>query len=151
MSSYRPAIEDPFNAFYRDMEAYLPGAAPPIGQRSSERTPLRLRTSQQTCIVGTASGPQINLPLAEGDGMPVGLSLLGARGSDEMLLAFARQIGSETGPLIFAKAIICRGAAKTEILPSASASEVALGLRRTSAEPSTQRGINHDHHHIRFS
>ena len=27
MSSYRPAIEDPFNAFRRDTEAYLPGAA----------------------------------------------------------------------------------------------------------------------------
>ena len=36
--------------------------------------------------------PQINLPLAEVDGLPVGLSLLGARGSDEMLIAFAREI-----------------------------------------------------------
>ena len=73
------------------------GPAPPIGQRLSERTSLRLRTSQLTCIAGTTGGPQINLPLAEVDGMPVGLSLLGARGSDEMLIAFARAIGTETG------------------------------------------------------
>ena len=80
---------------------YLPtavGPAPPIGQRLSERTSLRLRASQLTCVAGTTSGPQISLPLAESDGMPVGLSLLGARGSDEMLIAFARKIGTETGP-----------------------------------------------------
>ncbi len=74
------------------------GPAPPIGQRLSERTSLRLRTSQLTCIAGTTGGPQINLPLAEVEGMPVGLSLLGARGSDEMLIALARKIGTETGP-----------------------------------------------------
>jgi Asp-tRNA(Asn)/Glu-tRNA(Gln) amidotransferase A subunit family amidase len=32
------------------------------------------------------------------DGMPVGLSLLGARGSDEKLIALARKIGAEAGP-----------------------------------------------------
>ena len=73
------------------------GPAPPIGQRLPERTSLRLRTSQLTCIAGTTGGPQISLPLGEVEGMPVGLSLLGARGSDEMLLAFARKIGTETG------------------------------------------------------
>ena len=74
------------------------GPAPPIGQRLSERTSLRLRTSQLTCIAGTTGGPQISLPLAEVEGLPVGLSLLGARGSDEMLIALARKIGTETGP-----------------------------------------------------
>jgi len=73
------------------------GPAPPIGQRLSERTSLRLRTSQLTCIAGTTGGPQINLPLAEVEGTPVGISLLGARGSDEMLLAFAQKIGSGSG------------------------------------------------------
>jgi len=74
------------------------GPAPPIGQRLSDRASLRLRNSQLTCIAGTTGGPQINLPLAEVDGMPVGLSLLGARGSDEMLIALARKIGAEAGP-----------------------------------------------------
>ena len=45
-----------------------------------------------TCIAGTSGRPQINLPLAEVGGLPVGLSLLGARGADAMLLAFARDM-----------------------------------------------------------
>ncbi len=74
------------------------GPAPPIGQRSSDRASLRLRNSQLTCIAGSTGGPQINLPLAEVDGMPVGLSLLGAKGSDEKLIALTRKIGAEAGP-----------------------------------------------------
>ena len=53
-----------------------------------------MRLSQLTCIAGTTGGPQIILPLAVVEGMPVGLSLLGARGDDEMLIAFAREIAS---------------------------------------------------------
>jgi amidase len=48
--------------------------------------------SALTCVAGTTGTPQINLPLAEVDGLPVGLSLLGARGSDEVLIAFAREV-----------------------------------------------------------
>jgi len=33
--------------------------------------------------------PQVNLPVAEVDGAPVGLGLIGARGSDEALLELA--------------------------------------------------------------
>ena len=69
--------------------------APPTGQRASARTALRLRNSALTCIAGTTGGPQINLPLAEVDGLPVGLSLIGARGSDEMLIGFARRVERE--------------------------------------------------------
>ncbi len=71
--------------------------APPTGQRVSDRTALRMRLSQLTCIAGTTGGPQINLPLAEVEGMPVGLSLLGNPGDDEMLIAFAREIASALG------------------------------------------------------
>ena len=38
--------------------------------------------------------PQINLPLAKVDGLPVGLSLMGARGSDETLMRFAVEVAS---------------------------------------------------------
>ena len=48
------------------------GPAPPTGQKLSDRTNLRLKTSQLTCIAGTTGGPQINLPLAEEDGFPIG-------------------------------------------------------------------------------
>jgi len=45
-----------------------------------------------TCIAGTTGRPQVNLPLAAVGGLPVGLSLLGARGADEVLLACARDM-----------------------------------------------------------
>ena len=71
------------------------GPAPPIGQKLSDRTELRLKTSQLTCIAGTTGGPQISLPLAEEDGLPVGISILGSPGDDEMLIEVARRIAGE--------------------------------------------------------
>ena len=41
---------------------------------------------------GLAGVPQINLPLGRLDGLPIGLSLIGARGSDEKLVGFARRL-----------------------------------------------------------
>ena len=67
--------------------------APPLGQRVSERHTLRLRNSALTSIAGNTGRPQISLPLAEMDGLPVGLSLLGEHGADEELIALAREIG----------------------------------------------------------
>ena len=69
-----------------------PTPAPLRGERLSTRDVLRPRISTLTCIAGTTGTPQINLPLAEVAGLPVGLSLLGARDSDEMLIAFAREL-----------------------------------------------------------
>lgn len=66
--------------------------APLKGERLSARQGLRSRNSALTCIGGTLGAPQISLPLGEVDGLPVGLSLLGARGSDEVLTSFARKI-----------------------------------------------------------
>ncbi len=71
-----------------------PSPAPPTGQRRSERDTLRARISALTSIAGTIGAPQINLPLAEVDGMPVGLSLIGPRGSDEGLIGFAREVAA---------------------------------------------------------
>jgi len=44
------------------------------------------------CIAGLCGLPQISLPLAALDGLPLGLSLIGARGSDRALIALARRI-----------------------------------------------------------
>jgi amidase len=41
------------------------------------------------CISGLGGLPQLSLPLASWNGLPLGLSLLGARGSDHALLALA--------------------------------------------------------------
>ena len=70
------------------------GPAPPVGQRVSERHALRLRNSALTSIAGNTGRPQISLPLAEVDGLPVGLSLLGDYGADEQLIALAGEISS---------------------------------------------------------
>ncbi|MDE2787746.1 MAG: amidase [Chloroflexota bacterium] len=66
--------------------------APLLGQRVSERHTLRLRNSALTSIAGNTGRPQISLPLAEVDGLPVGLSLLGDYGADEQLIELAREI-----------------------------------------------------------
>lgn len=44
------------------------------------------------CIAGLGGLPQISLPLAEIDGLPLGLSLVGPRGSDMQLLRLAREL-----------------------------------------------------------
>jgi amidase len=69
-----------------------PTPAPQRGERMAARNILRPRISALTCIAGTLGAPQLTLPVGEVDGLPVGLSLLGARGTDELLIAFARNI-----------------------------------------------------------
>ena len=71
--------------------------APPPGQRISDRTTLRSRNSALTSVAGTTGAPQINLPLADLDGLPVGLSLIGSPGADEQLIALAQEIKGLTG------------------------------------------------------
>jgi amidase len=44
------------------------------------------------CITGLGGLAQISLPLAEIDGLPLGLSLVGPRGSDLQLLGLARML-----------------------------------------------------------
>jgi len=70
--------------------------APPTGQAVSQRHELRLRNSALTSIAGNTGRPQISLPLAQVDGLPVGLSLLGDRGADEALMALAVKIAEQT-------------------------------------------------------
>jgi amidase len=72
-----------------------PTPAPLRGERISARRDVRARISVLTCIAGTTGRPQINLPMAAVGGLPIGLSLLGARGADEVLLAFARDLATE--------------------------------------------------------
>lgn len=46
-----------------------------------------------TCIAGLTGLPQVNLPLGTtGEGVPVGLSLIGPRGADRQLLKLAHQL-----------------------------------------------------------
>ena len=80
-----------------DVAVLLPttvGPAPPVGQPVSARHALRLRNSALTSIAGNTGRPQLSLPLAEVDGLPVGLSLLGDYDSDEQLIALAAELAA---------------------------------------------------------
>ena len=60
---------------------------PLSGKRASQGRIIRL-----TCMGGTTGRPQLSLPLAKVDGLPVGLSIMGNRGDDEALIGFALEI-----------------------------------------------------------
>jgi amidase len=69
-----------------------PFPAPPRGETRSAQKARRFRVIAMTCISGLAGTPQINLPLARDDGRPQGLSLIGPRGGDELLIDLARKV-----------------------------------------------------------
>lgn len=72
-----------------------PTPAPPPDIPVPERVELGERIARLTCIGGMTGCPQINLPLATVDGLPVGLSLMGGHGSDETLMRFAVEVEEE--------------------------------------------------------
>lgn len=72
-----------------------PFPAPPRNSLRSEQKERRFRVIAMTCISGLAGTPQINLPLGTVDGRPQGLSLIGPRGKDELLIDLARKILSD--------------------------------------------------------
>ena len=73
----------------------IPAAATvaPIPDLDAEaKEALRRATARLTTIAGLAGAPAVSLPLAEVDGRPVGVSLLGRPGDDERLLAAAARL-----------------------------------------------------------
>ena len=68
--------------------------APPVGQKVSDRHALRLRNSALTSVAGNTGRPQLTIPAAVVNGLPVGLSLLGNHRSDPSLIALAREFAS---------------------------------------------------------
>jgi len=67
-----------------------PFPAPPKGLPLATLEPLRARIVCLTSHGGLGGVPQVSLPGARVDGLPVGLSILGARGSDAALVAVAK-------------------------------------------------------------
>ncbi|CAB3764730.1 amidase [Paraburkholderia humisilvae] len=70
----------------------LPWIAPLIGASGAEVDEVRVRAQQMLCIAGLAGLPQVNLPWTSFDDAPLGLSVIGARGNDEGVLATARAV-----------------------------------------------------------
>ena len=69
-----------------------PGPAPLRGLPLAQKKAAQQHIIPLTCIAGSTGRPQLNLPLAEVHGLPVGISLLGPRGADEALIGFAMEI-----------------------------------------------------------
>ena len=70
-----------------------PRIAPLKGtEQAALEVTYRFQAMQLLCIAGLGGLPQISLPLASLDACPVGLSIVGRRGSDRMLLALACKI-----------------------------------------------------------
>jgi amidase len=69
-----------------------PFPAPLRGQRLSVLDPMRDRITCLCAQGGLTGHPQVSIPGAEVDGLPVGLSIIGPRGSDAALVAVARAL-----------------------------------------------------------
>ena len=70
-----------------------PFPAPHKGLPLSTLDPLRARMNCLTAHGGLTGVPQVSLPGATVDGLPVGLSILAARGGDATLIALANAMG----------------------------------------------------------
>lgn len=74
-----------------------PFSAPARGKRRSEMWDLRARVMSLACISGLAGTPQVSMPLAKVDSLPIGVSLIGAPGSDELLIGAALSAAERIG------------------------------------------------------
>ena len=71
-----------------------PCPAPLRGLHTSAKREVLARIVRLTCIAGTTGRPQLNIPLSEVNGLPVGISIMGDHGTDEELIGFARRVES---------------------------------------------------------
>ena len=67
--------------------------AAPLRNTPTDKVEVEYRNQAMCllCIAGLCGLPQISLPMAKIDGLPLGLSLIGARNSDRALIALARR------------------------------------------------------------
>jgi amidase len=70
----------------------LPWIAPRLDASREAVDEVRARSQQMLCIAGLVGLPQVSMPWASLDGAPLGLSIIGARGDDEGVLAVARAV-----------------------------------------------------------
>ncbi|MEM7059494.1 MAG: amidase [Pseudomonadota bacterium] len=70
-----------------------PGPAPLRKSEQAEQDDFRARALEMLCPAGHAGCPQISIPAGAVDSGPVGLSLIGPRNGEEMLLELAVALG----------------------------------------------------------
>ncbi len=85
-----------FDGLLRDdtviVQPTLPTIAPLMTASETDLEDFRSRALSMLCGTGLAGVPQISLPLAEVQGCPLGLSLIGPRGRDRALIGLARAL-----------------------------------------------------------
>ncbi|MEP6567601.1 MAG: amidase [Mesorhizobium sp.] len=69
-----------------------PSVALPLGMSGDELESYRSRSISMLCSAGLSGLPQVSIPMAEIDGLPFGISLLGPQDSDLSLLALCRGV-----------------------------------------------------------
>lgn len=74
-----------------------PGPAPLINTPAAELDAFRKRLISVCSIASLCQLPQVNIPVASVEGGPVGLGLIGPRGSDEQLLAITARLAGVLG------------------------------------------------------
>ena len=72
----------------------VPGIAPKIDMSQAEADSYRGKAMSLLSVSVLARTPQLSLPLATLDGCPLGISLMGAQGTDEMLISAAEKIAA---------------------------------------------------------
>lgn len=72
-----------------------PGIAPLLRASGEDLAEHRSNVLALACLASLAGLPQLSLPLAQVEGCPLGISLLGEPGSDASLLAFSRSFLQE--------------------------------------------------------
>jgi amidase len=91
------AVSARIQAVKPDEAVVLPATgtvAPPRDASAEGRQRARLAAGRLSCLASLAGAPAVSLPLAHADGLPVGLGLVGAPGSDLGLLSAADRAGS---------------------------------------------------------
>ena len=75
----------------------VPRVAPRLDETADELERYRTRAMMLTCSAGLAECPQITIPAGEIDGCPVGLGVIGPKGSDLWLLELAQRHAALAG------------------------------------------------------
>lgn len=70
----------------------MPDIAPLRSAAESTLEDYRNDSIRMLCVAGLSGFPQLSMPLAQRDGAPLGISLLGPAGSDRSLVALAQRI-----------------------------------------------------------
>lgn len=95
--SRRDAIVGRINGLFGEGDVMClptsPRVAPPVDSPQDDlENRIRAQAMSLLCIAGLAGLPQVSLPLATLEGLPLGFSLVGPRGSDMQLLALAENL-----------------------------------------------------------